>query len=128
MGLKGNLGDLRGLKRNLKAMPITMAHDVARRSAPAMTEETQKAFNSNQSVYGETRPLGVDGNPLTLFKTGTVQRLLAFVQTGTLLRAILGPDYSRYLIGKYGILPNGALPAKWSQRLSTIVSESKVEL
>lgn len=129
MGLKGDLSSLRSLKANLRALPVTVSHDVAQRAAPAMTGLTQEAFASKQNVYGEARPLSkVDGRPLTLRRTGTVQGALKFVANGTILRCVLGPKYARFLIGKYGVLPNGALPTKWSHRLGEIVEATTVKL
>lgn len=125
MGLRGDLRQIADIKRAIKEMPTTVAIDVAKRAAPAMTTLTQEAFSSGQSVYGEARPKGVDGQALTLDRTGAVKAQLRFVQIGTIVRCVLGPSYSRYLIGKYGVLPNGALPARWSFKLGTIVRETK---
>ncbi len=123
--LKGNLSSLNDLKKVLRKMPITVAHDVAKRSAPVMTTETRAAFKGGRSVYGEARDKGADGQALDLVDTGAVALGLHFVAIGTVLRARLGPDYAKYLIGKYGILPNGALPTRWARLLSEIVSNTK---
>lgn len=106
-------------------MPVTIAHDVAQRAAPALTTKTREAFDAGRSVYGEPRPNGADGKPLTLRKSGSVSRDLRFVANGSIVRCVLGPDYARYLIGKYGVLPNGALPADWSRRLHELVKATK---
>ena len=127
-GLRGDLSSIRALKANLRAMPISLAHSVAQRAAPAMTDETQSAFSGGRTVYGEPRPSGADGKPLTLVRTGDTKRALSFVATGTLVWARLGTRYARYLIGKYSILPNGPLPAGWSRRLRAIVAETRVQL
>lgn len=114
MGLKvkGNQ-TLASLKRKLQEFPKTLAADVARRTAPPLTDLTQQAFTGQQTVYGDARPLGVDGQTLDLQRTGAVAEQLRFVSNGTIVRASLGPKYSRYLIGKYGILPNGPLPTSF---------------
>ncbi len=121
MGLKGNLNTIAGLKKRLRAMPITVAHQVAQRAAPAMTNLTRGAFGSNRTVYGAPRPAGVDGQPLTLEESGATKRTLQFSATGTVIRCVLGPPWSKYLIGKYDILPNGGMPADWTQTLVAIV-------
>ena len=124
-GLRGDLNSIRALKSTIRRMPVTVAHDVAQRAAPELTSNTQAAFNSNTTVYGAPRPRSVDGSPLTLTRTGTVQRMLAFVANGSVVRAVLGTRYARYLVGKYDILPNGPLPHAWREDLRRIVKETK---
>jgi hypothetical protein len=128
MGLRGDLSSIKGLKASLRALPLTVAHGVAQRAAPAMTGLTQQAHASGQTVYGDARPPGVDGRPLTLERTGTTKRTLRFTSAGTIVRCVLGTRYAKYLIGKYGILPNGPLPVGWSARLAEIVRETRVTL
>ena len=129
MGLKGDLGTLRQLKANLRALPVTLAHDVSKRAAPAMTDLTQAAFSAATTVYGESRPTSkVNGARLSLRRTGATQGGLKFRADGTVIRCVLGPKWSRYLIGNYGILPNGALPVSWSRRLAQVVAETKAAL
>ncbi len=123
--LKGNLNSIRDLKKVLRKMPITVAHDVAKRAAPVMTAQTRAAFKGGRSVYGDSRPKGEDGQALDLVETGAVALGLHFVSIGTVLRARLGPKYAKYLIGKYGILPNGDLPTRWARLLSEIVRNTK---
>lgn len=126
MGLRGDLSSLKRMKQTLKDLPRTVAADVAKRAAPAMTDLTQEAFASGRNVYGDARPTSkVDGRALTLERTGATKGQLRFVQVGTVVRCVLGPKYARYLIGKYGVLPNGALPARWSFKLGQIVKETK---
>ncbi len=125
MGLKGDLGKIHSFKAALRDMPRTLAADVAKRAAPAMTDLTQASFDSGQTVYGDARPRGAEGQPLTLRKTGATEAQMRFVSVGTIVRCVLGPKYARYLIGKYSILPNGAMPVKWAERLRTLVAESK---
>lgn len=128
-GLKGDLSTLRGLKARIKAFPVSLRHDVAQQAAPAMTALTQQAYTSDTTVYGQARPTSeVDGSTLTLDKSGKTKAGLRFVATGTLIRCALPERYTRYLIGKYSILPNGALPAKWSAKLAEIVSAQKADL
>lgn len=121
MGLRGDLGSIRGLKQRIQSFPRTLAVGVASRAAPAMTGLARDAYSSGRSVYGEARPTGARGQALTLRKTGAVAGQLRFTAIGTIVRCVLGPSYAKYLIGKYGILPNGALPAGWSKRLAELV-------
>lgn len=128
MGLKGNLQSIRSVKKRLLLATVTIAHDVAKNSAPILTNNTRAAFKSGKTVYGAPRPPSVSGQPLTLRKTGLTEASLAFVATGTILRARLGAKYARYLIGKYDVLPNGPLPESWRRDLSQVVSEVKLKL
>jgi hypothetical protein len=123
--LKGDLSSIRALKATLRAMPLSLAHDVSKRAAPVLTDETLAAYDSGHSVYGEPRPVGADGAPLTLNATGAVRRDVHFTSQGTVVRCVLGPRYAKYLIGKYGILPNGPLPAGWSHKLRDVVRGSR---
>lgn len=125
MALRGNLGKLQTFKQQLKALPITVAQEVAKKAAPAMTDLTREAYSGGRTVYGEARPNGVNGQPLSLHKTGATEGSLRFVQVGTIVRCVLGRNYQRYLIGKYGILPNGAMPSDWRKRLDQILGNVK---
>lgn len=119
---------LGSLKRTLQTLPTTMAVDIASRAGPALTDLTRDANASRRGVYGEAYPIGVDGQQLTLHRTGAVAGSLEFRATGTIVRARLPEKYARYLIGKYNILPNGALPAGWRTKLDALVKETKVSL
>lgn len=114
------------IKAAIRGAPRTIAHSVANRAGPAMTSLSREAFAAGQSVYGEPRPEGVNGSPLTLRKTGATEGALRFRVAGTIIRCVLGTPYAKYLVGKYGILPNGALPVSWIRKLDQIVAETKV--
>lgn len=116
-------------RRALAAFPLTLAHDVAQRSAPVVTKLAQSAYDGGQNVYGDPRPEGVNG-PLTLKRTGTTRKLVQFVSNGRIVRCVLGTKYARFLIGKYGILPNGnaAIPRAWGEEIARITRESSVPL
>jgi hypothetical protein len=127
MGLSGDIGRISDLKKKIQELPTTIAVDVAARAAPEMTTLTREAFAAGQTVYGEARPLGVDGKPLTLKKTGAVEKDLEFKSDGgTKIRAVIGEKYAKYLIGKYKILPIVHIPAKWSKALQDLVASFKV--
>jgi hypothetical protein len=124
--LRGDLGTLRALRNSIASMPVTLSHAVAARVAPNLTEQAQASYDSGQTVYGAARPLSIKGEPLTLVETGTVRSQLKFNALGTKVTVSIGPNYARFLIGKYGILPSGdraAIPAPWVAAIDRIVRE-----
>ena len=121
-GLRGNPGLLAQLGRKLAELPTTVRAEVARQAAPIVTELAQSAFDGGQTVYGDVRPTGVNGDALDLKVTGSVRRSLGFVANGTQLRCTLGPRHMKFLIGKYKILPNNALPFRWRRVLDEITT------
>ena len=116
------------LKAQLRKIPVSLAHDVARQSAPAVTRLTQTAYSAGKQVYGEPRPLGEGGRPLSLQQSGLTRRTLRFVASGTIVRCVLAAPYMKYLIGKYKVLPNNALPVNWDRTLNEILASTKVDL
>lgn len=119
---------LRDLKTSLRRMPISLAHSVASRAAPAITGLAVDAYHSGRTVYGEPRPAGVDGQALTLQRSGATLATLRFIAAGTIVRCVLGTPYARYLIGRYGILPSGPLPAAWDRRIAALVRSTEAPL
>lgn len=82
------------------------------------------AFRAGRTVYETPRPIGVNGNFLTLKDTGTVEERLMFKSDGRTVRASLGTTYAKYLIGKYKILPfPGDIPFAWRDKIEQIVRE-----
>lgn len=126
MGLKGDVNKLRTFKQKLREFPLTIAAEVSRAGAPALTDLAGSAYDGGRTVYGDTRPKGVDGQALDLKVTGATRAQMRFVAVGTIMRCALGPRYSKYLI-RYGILPNGnaAPPAEWRAKLDAIVAAQK---
>ncbi len=123
-GSGGNAA-MRGLIGKLKNFPMTLAAEVAGKAAPDLTGLTQQAFSSHRSVYGEARPVSkVTGEPLSLVASGDTERSLRFIAVGTRVRAALSEKYQRYLI-RYGILPNGAIPAGWREHLDGLVKKAQ---
>jgi hypothetical protein len=127
MGLRGDVGKLRTFKQRLREFPITLAAEVSKAVAPALTDLATGAYDGGRTVYGDTRPKGVEGQALDLEATGATRAQLRFVAVGTVVRCVLGTKWSKYLIGKYGILPNGnaAVPAAWRAKLDAIVAAQK---
>lgn len=117
MSLIGNPNTLRDLRRKLEALPKRLAQDVAARVAPVITGMAQSAYASGKTVYDEGRPLGVNGNALDLVITGDAQEGVKFNAVGTIVRAVMPVPYAKFLVGKYKVLPMGALPEKWSRAI-----------
>lgn len=121
--LKGNVNDLRKLGARLNKFPTTLVHNVANKTAPSLTQKANAAYGSGRTVYGDARPKGALGAPLSLKRTGATEATLRFVAIGTIVRCVLGTPYAKYLIGKYRILPMGRMPVAWSQQISDYVKE-----
>lgn len=117
MSLIGNPKNLRDLSKKLQALPKRLAQDVAARVAPVITGMAQSAYASGKTVYGESRPAGVNGNALDLVVTGDAQGGVRFNAVGTIVRAVIPVRYARFLVGKYKILPVGGLPVAWSRAI-----------
>lgn len=110
-------------------MPITMAHSIAQKVAPKLTDTVQRDYDTARTVYGEARPRGVSGQPLDLVgKTGRTRETTNFNASGRIVRAALGTKWAKFLIGKYRILPNGPLPVEWKREIDQVVHAEKVEL
>jgi len=123
MALQGNLRTLEALKRALRNMPITASARIAARAAPEMTTLAGDAYDSGRTAYGSPRPRGVDGRELTLERTGASREAMRFIPTGRDIRTGILPRYTRFLIGKYDVLPNGPLPALWRERMTAIAAQ-----
>lgn len=117
------LRSINSLKAALRRLPVTSVARIAARAAPAMSELAQDAHASGKTVFDRPRPLGVDGEALSLERTGDTKRALQFVATGRDIRTARLPRYAKYLIGKYDLLPNGPLPQAWRERLRDIAAE-----
>lgn len=116
------LRSLRALKQALSKLPITATARIAERAAPEMSELAGGAYDSGRTVYGKARPRSVDGRELSLEKTGASRRAMRFSATGRDIRTAILPRYTKYLIGKYDVLPNGPLPLEWRERLREIAA------
>lgn len=119
-GVVGNPQNLRDLATRLKSLPVTTAQDVAAKVAPTITDLAQASYSGGQTVYGDPRPAGKFG-ALDLVETGDTQAAVRFVAIGRVVRAVLPTRYARFLVGKYRILPMGALPVAWSEAIGDAV-------
>lgn len=123
MALRGNPARLKDFSRSLSQLSTTLAQNVARDAGPVLTQLAGQAYDQGRTVYGESRPLGVNGNALTLERTGATRRDTRFTSVGTVVRCTLSTKWAKYLIGKYSILPNGSLPRDWSRKLTDVARE-----
>ena len=113
-------------KNDLAKLPVSVAHEAASEAAPLLTRLTRLAFASGKNVYGEPRDWrrpSATGKPITLVQSGYTRDSLRFEATGTIVRCVLGKSYQKYLIGWYGVLPNGYPPTWWDQQLRQLVSD-----
>jgi hypothetical protein len=120
-----NTKTLRKLAKSLRDKPVVAQQNIASRVAPVITAMAGSSYDGGQTVYGDARPTGVNGNALDLVVTGKTRSTVVFKAIGTIVRAVLGTKYARYLIGKYRILPigNAAMPFSWQSRIRTIANE-----
>lgn len=123
MALKGDLRSINSLKKALRKLPLTVTARIAARAAPTMSTLASDSFASGRTVYGSPRPLGVDGRALSLTRTGASRKAMRFTATGRDIRTAPLPRYTKYLIGKYDVLPNGPLPREWRERMTAIAAE-----
>lgn len=124
MALKGDLRTLGALKRALKKLPITASARIASAAAPEVSELARSAYDGGQTVYGLQRPRGVDGDALSLVRTGASRAAAQFTAEGTRMRTRVLPRYTKYLISAYQVLPPGRapLPTAWQARLREIAA------
>lgn len=116
-GLKGDIGKLRALERSMRELPRVLGAKVATAAAGTITDLARATFNAGENAYGDTWEPGVDGHKVTLRKSGAIARDVAYVATGTRLRARLGPSYSKYQVGKRPIFPRGKLPVSYVEAI-----------
>lgn len=114
---------IESLKKALRKAPITVAARIASRAAPVISGLAGDAYDAGMTVYGRPRPLSVEGKPLDLERTGDSRRAMAFIATGRDIRTARLPRYTKFLIGRYDILPNGPLPQGWRERITQIAAE-----
>jgi len=110
------IGMIGVLERNLRLLPRTLGARVARAAAQQLTDLGRATFRQSQNAYGDPWEPGAEGQTVTLRKSGLLASTIAYVATGTRLRAHLGPAYAKYQVGKRPVFPRfGAeLPIKYS--------------
>jgi hypothetical protein len=141
---------MRDMQQQLNGLTLSRSTafvaELADGCAKTLTVLSRDAFASGVSVYGDPRTHHEEkgrkfkgrrfkgrsssghrkgDTPLTLVLTGKVRGHVQFKTDGTRrVRAELSTKYARYLIGKYGILPNGraAMPCKWSMTIRNVTA------
>lgn len=124
-GLKGDISQIRRLESRLRELPRTLAIQIAPVVAATITKLAIKTFNAGQNAYGDAWEPGAEGQRVTLKKSGRAAGGVAYVATGTRLRARLGPSYMRYQVGARAIFPrNGAkLPPSYVDGIRSATNE-----
>ncbi len=108
-----------------RGLPVMVATTVARRGAPVITALAKQSFAAGRTAYGDVRRLGLYG-PLSLVQSGAVRDGLLFEALGTMIRCKFPTAYTKYLVGKYWILPSvHSLPAPWLRALHDIVRQER---
>lgn len=124
--MRTGIDSINRLKSSIKSMPLKLRTGVAKDAAGYLDIEVRAEFNAGKTVFDEPRPLGVDGEKLSLVFSGKTKSALGFDVTGTLIRAVLGQRYAKFLVGRYRILPQ-KLPPAWAAHITRIVEEWQAE-
>lgn len=114
------MSSIREFASKLRALPLVLAIKVAEDVAPALTAQAKGSFDRSETPYGVPWDPGVDGQKITLRKTGALESTLRYVAIGTRLRVALGTSYAKYQIGKRPVFPSqgGELPSAYRESLS----------
>lgn len=107
----------------LRRLPRTIAIEVAKEAAPILTEAARATFDKSQDAYGVDWDPGVNGQTVTLVKSGSLKAGLYYVAIGTKLRVRLPVSYAKYQVGKRPVHPRQgeALPLAFSEALSKVL-------
>jgi len=108
---------------DLRRLPTTVAIQVAKAAAPAITALAKESYDASTDPYGAPwAPSKKTGKRVTLRKSGALERRVYYVAIGTKLRVALGVDYAKYQIGKRPVFPkqNGLLPLAYSAELARV--------
>ena len=116
-GLTGDIGKIRLLEKSIRDLPRVIGAKVAASAALEISRLARATFYAGQNAYGDRWLPGYDGKPVDLRETGALAGGVAYVATGTKLRARLGPAYAKYVIGKRPIFPTGKLPLAYQAAL-----------
>lgn len=121
--------DTRSIARfssGLRTLPTRLAQLTAEKAAPIITEAAETTFHASQDPFGVPWVPGVDGQTVTLRKTGALEEKVFYVAIGTRLRVAIGVPYAKYQIGKRNVFPSqGALlPATYSDALAKAAAEA----
>jgi hypothetical protein len=121
-GVKGNIQSVRDLEKRIRSCANPAVGElIAKEAAGVITEKLQASFDSGVTPYGDDRPDGFYG-PVALVETGNTRAFMRFGAVGRRIRCVLGSRYSKYLIGRFRILPQGGqkIPFPWAEALAEI--------
>jgi hypothetical protein len=129
-GLKGKISSLTNFSKRLREIPRVLAPRVSEAVAPRLTEQGRETFNAGQDPWGTPWEPSVDGQAVTLRKSGALLDSLRYIAIGTLLRVSGLTAYAKYQIGRRRVLPaQGApLPPDYAKALNETASEKFREL
>lgn len=123
-----DLSSLSKLASTIRALPVALGQEIAKRAAPVISQFAKESFDSNQDPYGAPWAPSVTGEVVTLRATGALEKFVHYVAIGTKLRVALGVKYAKFQIGKRPIYPRaGVLPAKYAEALRQITQETAKE-
>ena len=109
-GLTGNVQSLKDFSATLRGLPTTVAIKVAAAAAPALTAAARATFDAGEDAYGNAWKPGVDGQRITLKKSGGLASGVYYVATGTKLRIKFAANYAKYQLGKRPVFPTQGSP------------------
>ena len=118
-----DLSTLSKFSEALRRLPVVVAIKIAERAAPILSELAHATANAGEDPYGVPWAPGVDGQTVTLRKSGDMLRPLAYIPRGPKLRASLTTRYAKYQLGKRTVFPRqgGLLPSAYSEALKVAV-------
>ena len=124
-GLVGDVSKLRALEKSIRELPRVVALKVAEKSAAIITSMAEATFGAGENAYGDTWEPGYRGAKVTLRDTGALAAGVKYTAIGTKLRAVLGPRYAKYQVGRRPIFPrNGArLPSAYADAIQKNAAE-----
>lgn len=121
-GLKGNIGTIRNLQRNLAELPRVLGAKVALAAVNVITDRARATFAAGQNAYGDPWLPGHDGEKVTLRKSGAIAAGVKYVAFGTRIRSVLSASHAKYQVGRRPVLPTGALPPAYAADIEAAVN------
>jgi len=110
VSLSGDISSLAKFASALANLPRVVAIKVASAAAPAITAAARATFDAGEDAYGVAWTPSVDGQRVTLRKSGALARGVTYAATGTKLRVQLGVSYARYQLGRRPAFPRQGAP------------------
>lgn len=127
-GRRLDLSSMSKLAANLRALPVSLANEIAKRAAPVISEFSKETFDTSRDPYGAPWAPGVDGQRVTLRDTGKLETFVRYVAIGKRIRVALGVPYAKYQIGKRPVYPRaGLLPKKYAEALERLAQTTAQE-